>query len=103
MALFTMFFRIIRKNIKHKPWFVQVEDVFYWLVVSLMMFYFVLQQNYAEIRFFVIIGAVLGTLLYFNSLSPLVIKVSVKIICFVQKMLFAVAWILLWPVRLLIK
>ena len=96
-------FRIARKTARHKGWLVQVEDVLYCAGVSALMFGFMLHRNYGEIRFFVIIGAGLGMLLYFFSLSPVVIKISVAVIRFVQKVLFATARILLGPIRVIIR
>ena len=96
-------FRIARKTVRHSHFMVQLEDVMYWLAVSLLMFYFMLHSNYGEIRFFSIVGAAIGMTLYFCSISPAVVKVSVAVIEFMQKVLFTVARILLAPVRLAIK
>ena len=96
-------FRIIRRTIPHRQWIVQIEDIIYWTSCSLLMFIFLLHENYGEIRFFSIVGAALGMILYFISLSPLFLKVSVTLIMFLQKVVMAVARILLTPVRWLIK
>jgi len=96
-------FRIVRKTIPHNNFIVQLEDILYCVAVSLLMFYFMLHRNYGEIRFFSIAGAALGMVLYFCSLSPLIMKVSVTVIRFFQKVVIAVLNILLWPIKAIIK
>jgi len=93
----------MRKVVRHSHLMVQIEDILYWLAVSLLMFYFMLHRNYGEIRFFSIAGAAVGAVLYFCSLSQVVTKISIAIITFVQKVLFTVARILLTPLRFFLK
>lgn len=96
-------FRIARKTAKHKSWLVQFEDVLYWSVASVMMFLFMLHQNNGEVRLFAIAGAAIGMVLYFNSLSPLIIKVSVAVIDFFKKVILTIVRIILVPVKILIS
>jgi len=96
-------FRIVRKTVPHSHLMVQVEDVLYWVAVSLLMFYFMLHRNYGEIRFFSIAGAALGMILYFYSVSVIVMKVSVAVIGFMQKVILAVVGILLAPFKWLVN
>ena len=96
-------FRIIRKTVPHRPFAVQIEDTVYWVSVSLLMFYFMLHRNYGEIRFFSIVGVALGMTIYFTSLSVVVLKVSVAVITFFQRVFFTAARIILWPIRMTIK
>jgi len=96
-------FRIARKTARHKTWLVQLEDVLYWTIASVMMFYFMLRQNHGDVRFFAIVGAAIGMLLYFYSLSPLIIKISVAVINFIQKVVLTIVRIILVPVKILIQ
>ena len=96
-------FRILRKTVPHRGWAVQMEDIIYWVTVSILMFYFMLNRNYGEIRFFSIAGSALGMIIYFNSLSRLILTVSVAVIKFLQKVFLTAAKILLGPVRLLVR
>ena len=93
-------FRIARKTIPHTHIMVQIEDLLFWLLVTLLMFYLMLNRNYGEIRFFSIAGAALGAVLYFCSASILVMRVSVAIISFVQKIVATVVRIVFAPVRM---
>lgn len=96
-------FRVIRKSLPHRHWMVQIEDIIYWSACSVLMFVFLLHENYGEIRFFAIAGAALGMVTYFVSLSAIVLKVSVTLINFLKKVIMTVARILFTPVRWLLR
>lgn len=96
-------FRIFRKTTPHKNIFTQTEDLLFWLAVTFLMFYVMLNKNYGEIRLFVLLGAVLGMVMYFATLSHLIIKVSVAVIQFTKRVMVTVIRILFTPLRLLIK
>ena len=95
-------FRILRKTLPHSNFVVQLEDIVFWLGVTFLMFYFMLHQNYGEIRLFSIAGAALGALIYFCSLSILIMKVSETVIKFLQELIIAMARIIFTPIRLLL-
>ena len=95
-------FRIIRKIIKHPDILTQIEDMLYWLVISVLVFYFILHRNNGEVRIHAIIGVFTGMCLYFLSLSRLIIAASVFIIDLIKKIIIASVKILLFPVKLLI-
>jgi len=96
-------FRIIRKSFPHNSLMVQFEDIIYWAAVSFLMFYFMLHRNYGEIRFFSIVGAALGMIIYFFTFSVLIMKVAGAVIDVVQRVLLAVLRILLWPFKVLLR
>ncbi len=96
-------FRIIRKIIKHKNFFTQVEDFIFWVVVTFIMFYLMLNNNYGEIRFFSVGGALLGMLLYFLTLSRIVIPASLTIANFVGKVIITALNIILFPIKVILK
>lgn len=93
-------FRIFRKMIPHSNFFIQLEDAVYWLSVILTMFLFMLHENYGEIRFFSIIGAFLGMIFYFLTVSRVVILVSSTVISFAKRVILLFLTIILTPFRL---
>ena len=96
-------FRIIRKVVKHPDILTHLEDLLYWLFITIAVFYFVLHHNSGEVRIYAIIGLFSGMCLYFVSLSSLVIKVSVLIIDIAKKIIFTATNIILYPLKLLYK
>ncbi len=97
------FFRILRIAVKHADILTQIEDIIYWVIASLGMFYFMLHFNNGEIRIFTVISAMLGMLLYFVTLSPIFMKTSVFIINIVKKIIYTTVTIVLYPIKLIIK
>lgn len=96
-------FRMLRKIFNHPNFLIYFEDVLYWLLVSFIMFYVMLFRNYGEIRFFSILGAFLGMLLYFLTLSSLFMKISVSLYNFLKKVFLSLLYIISLPFRAILK
>ncbi len=96
-------FRVFRKIVPHNDIFTYLEDAVYWVIVSIIMFYVMLNKNYGEIRFFSIFGAFLGMIIYFYTISRLFMKVSVAVVNFLVKVLKLLFDIIMAPFRLIYK
>ncbi|MCL2578317.1 MAG: hypothetical protein FWE27_09805 [Defluviitaleaceae bacterium] len=104
IGLFFDLFRILRKTVPFlakNSLAVQLEDLFFWVIVTGGMFYFMLHRNFGEIRLFSVIGAVCGAALYFAVLSRFVIFVFVSVINYLKKVTATAIRIILTPLRLL--
>ena len=95
-------FRIIRIAITHPSFLIQLEDILYWVLASAGMFIFLQYTTGGEVRAYSIFGAGLGALLYFLTLSVVIMAVSAAIISFIKKVLEAAIAVILVPVRLVI-
>ena len=82
-------FRILRKTAPFlaRKSFVQLQDLIFWVVVTIGFFYFMLLRNFGEIRFFSIIGVAIGCILYFATVSRFVIFIFVWVITYLKKAL----------------
>ncbi len=96
-------FRIFRKTIKHLNIFIQIEDFLYWLFVSIVMYYILLHENYGEVRAFSIIGAFIGMVIYFFTLSQIFVSITMKIIKLFKKIIAFIIKIILTPVKFVLK
>lgn len=96
-------FRIFRKTLKHPNIFIQFEDLLYWVFVSLVMYYILLNKNYGEVRAFSIIGAFIGMIVYFLTLSQIFLPITVKIIEFVKKCITFIVKIVFIPIDFVLK
>jgi spore cortex biosynthesis protein YabQ len=101
-GLFYDFFRVLRKTAPHGRLAVQLEDLFYWLAVTVLVFYFMLHRNYGEIRLFSLLGMAVGATLYFVTVSYLIVKICVAFIEFIKKVIAAVVRLILLPFRIII-
>lgn len=96
-------FRIFRRTVKHLSIFIQIEDFLYWIFVSLVMYYILLHKNYGEVRAFSIIGAFIGMIIYFFTLSQIFVPITVKIIKIIKKIIYFIIKIVLTPIRCVLK
>lgn len=96
-------FRILRRIYSHGSVWIAIEDFFYWIACALYISYVLMKENNGIIRWFFVLGILLGMLIYNFSvgryLVPLISKIINKVLDVVGKVLN----ILLKPVRFLWK
>lgn len=68
--------RVFRRVVRHGVFFVSLEDLVYWVFVSCCIFYLLYQENNGVLRWFVIMGAAAGMLLYKMTLSGPFVRFS---------------------------
>ena len=92
-------FRAVRRVQPHPNALTQAEDVLYWLSVFLLVLYLLLTHNSGEMRGFVLLGFVLGMILYFSACSWFVLRGLVWIVAAVKRVLCTCLLFLTWPMR----
>ena len=68
--------RIFRRVVRHGAFFVSLEDLFYWIFVSVSIFYLLYRENNGILRWFVVMGAAAGMFLYKVTLSRPFVRCS---------------------------
>lgn len=96
-------FRIIRKVFKHPNFLTYIEDILYWILVTFLIFYIMLDKNYGEIRGFTIGGVLVGTIIYFLTISKFFINACMSIIHIIEKILYTTFKILFAPIKLILN
>lgn len=96
-------FRIKRRTIKTGRVLTVIEDLLYWLIVSLVMFSIIYLTNDGIIRGYTFIGVFLGVLIYLVGLSPVVIKSSLYVINVAVKIFRKLVWVVSIPVNFIFK
>ena len=106
MGLFYDGLRIFRHTLPHKKIWIQIEDGLFWLVSVFLVFGVMLCASSGEIRFFSVFGLFGGMGLYFLTLSPVVIKISERVIglvkyvlCLLIRIIFTPFWLIFLPFR----
>ena len=94
-ALFDAF-RILRKTFKTKDLVTYIEDVVFWILTGIIIIYAMYKFCDGQLRFFMIMGIVIGTTIYMLTLSKYVIKISVFLINIIKK-------IAKYPINLILK
>ena len=96
-------FRIFRKIVRHPDILTKLEDMLFWPLILLAVFYFLLNGATDEIRFYMLAGAVLGLVIYMYSLSRLVMAVSEALINLIKKILLILFKIIMAPFKLFLR
>lgn len=70
--------RIFRRVIKHKDALVSIEDLLYWIVVAISVFYVMHTESNGSLRWFAILGAAIGMGIYKKTLSTPFVNLTSK-------------------------
>ena len=74
------FFRILRRSFKTMNIITYIEDVLFWVLTGILILYNIWYFNNGEIRIFLFLGIILGTLIYMLTLSNIIITIFTKIL-----------------------
>ena len=81
-------FRIIRRSFKTADFIICIEDICFWLLAGLILLFSIFTFNNGELRLYVFLGILFGTLIYLLTLSKYFILIFVQIITFIKKILW---------------
>ena len=95
--------RIFRKLIKHPNFFVQIEDMLYWVTCGFIGFYMLYICNYAEIRPYIFIGIILGGIFYFATFSIIFMKIATIVIFYIKAFIGKTIQLLMVPTKWVLR
>lgn len=87
LGCFYDLFRITRIAFVIPALLVLVEDLLFFLFSSIVLFGFMLENSYGQIRYFILLGVALGWTVYYFTAGSLVMKCSARIIQTVRAVL----------------
>ncbi|MDR1705558.1 MAG: septum formation initiator family protein [Clostridiales bacterium] len=90
-------FRLFRYYMPHPAFFIHLEDLLYWLLVTTAVFYIFLNADFEEMRFFYIMGTLAGMGLYFALLSDMVLTVAKAMLTMLARLAHGMYVLLSWP------
>ena len=96
-------FRIYRKNFKVGASLVWLQDILMWVAILSVVYATLFVTNDACLRGYEFVGFALGIALYMVLLSRIVITVSTSVISFIKKIFSAIAFVVLYPLKLIWK
>lgn len=95
--------RISRRIVKVGASVVTAEDILFFAVAALMLFYVAYLKNSGEIRWQGFIGGALGAGIYFAVIRNRVVDAGTALVRWFMKMIVAVVRICLFPMRIVFK
>ena len=88
------FFRILRKSFKTSDIITYLEDIIFWILTGFIVLYNIWYFNNGEIRLFMILGIIMGAIIYMLTLSNIIIKIFYEIINTLKKIILKLIKIL---------
>lgn len=74
------FFRILRRSFKTSNIITYVEDVLFWILTGVLILYNIWYFNNGEIRIYMLLGIIMGLLIYMLTLSNIIVSLFSKIL-----------------------
>jgi len=74
------FYRVSRAVFQPRLWVTYLFDGLYWLIAIIITFVCLLMSNWAELRFYIFMGIILGAILYYKLCSRYTIFFSMGVI-----------------------
>lgn len=96
-------FRCIRILIKHNAFFTALEDIIFWLIAAITIFFVLYTFNDGSIRAYSILGMLIGMLVYSNTISRAFIYLFAKITQYIGKTIKKICAYILKPIKLFRK
>lgn len=96
-------FLILRKLIKHGTLWISLEDFLFWLACGLGVFYMLYRENNGILRWFTVIGAMLGMACYKWLISKKFVHIMSTCIYKIMWILFRILQVIVKPLKWLVK
>lgn len=79
--------RILRRLLRHRVFWMSVEDILFWMMAALVTFAVCFFEDAGNIRWFAVAGEILGACMYHWTLSDFLVKYISLILGFPGKVL----------------
>lgn len=96
-------FRVFRRSFKTPDFITYTQDVLFWILTGIYIIYIILQYGDGKIRIYMIIGLIIGFVLYITIASKYFIKINVKIIDIIKTVISKIISFLLFPIKMIFK
>ena len=82
------FFRVLRKRFKTTDIVTYMQDILFWILTGISMLYCIYTFNSGEIRLYEFIGILIGTTIYFLTISKYFIKINSMVLNILTKIFY---------------
>ncbi len=95
-------FLILRRLIKHGTIWISIEDFIFWAACGIGVFYMLYRENNGVLRWFAVLGAMLGMICYKFIISKRFVHIMSTCIYKIMWFLFRIIQVMLKPIKWLI-
>ena len=103
IGLIFDFFRILRKSFKTTNIITYIEDIAFWILTGISIIIFMYNFSDGSLRLYMLLGLILGFLIYILTISKYIINFFVYIINILKKIADYIFKILSIPIKFLNK
>ncbi len=96
-------YRLVRHYVKFGIIGTAVGDIAYWIVSVYLSIQIIYEISYGNLRFFILMGFLLGALLYFYGISNYILKIFIFCIDFVITLISKFISFMIYPMKCLIE
>ena len=96
-------FIILRRLVRHNIFLISLEDMIFWIACAIGVFYMLYEENNGILRWFAVVGAALGMVIYKKSVSGLIVDIISTTIKHIVSVLSGIIRFLLRPMRFLCR
>ena len=97
------FFRVFRRTFNTIDFITYLEDILYWILAGIIVLYNIWFFNNGEIRFFMIIGIIMGAIIYSLLFSPILIKIETMLLTKLKNIIMFFYKIIIIPIEKIIN
>lgn len=94
-------FLILRRLVKHTMLLISLEDMIFWIGCAIGVFFMLYEENNGILRWFAVLGAGIGMLLYKKTLSPVIVGGMTKLLSFFIRLFLKLFRLLVRPASFL--
>ena len=80
-------FRILRKTIKTNNFVTYIEDILFWTLTGMSIIFFMYNFSDGNLRIYMILGLIIGTLIYIVTFSKIITKISIMCINIIKQII----------------
>ncbi len=103
MAFVYDLFRIKRRAFRAGRIVTFIDDILYWIIVAILIFAVIYISNEGEIRGYIVLGILIGAILYILLLSRIVVGSALFVLRVLRAVLIRIWMVVTWPIRLLFR
>ena len=96
-------FRVLRKTFKTTDIITYIEDILFWILTGFLILYTIFRFNNGEIRGFIFLGTILGTIVYLLLFSKVFISVNIRIVNIIKTIVIFIMKIVIYPLKSIFK
>lgn len=97
------FILIGRRIVRHNHFFISLEDFIFWAACAIAVFYMLYEENNGVLRWFAVMGAAVGMLLYKRTIGSRFVKIISAVILKEMHLLRKTAGIVFRPFRWIMR